>query len=200
MSTITPRKARKILRDGKVRGKPLTDKQRGFFGARASGKPMLYGNGGRILEAYQKGTHEDLWNAWEAPERTHFLIDHYDMVTSELESDVTKYGQKFSHAPWKDLPQPIRQQVAIHHAMGFYVDGGTAKPLPMKYLTPSKKQLLEKITSIKERMKDVKDEKTLASIHAILSKAEEELNAKIPTRQKIQNWKEEKAKRRMNRK
>ena len=31
-------KARKILRHGSVRGKPLTKKQRGFFGARAGGK------------------------------------------------------------------------------------------------------------------------------------------------------------------
>jgi len=31
-------KARKILRDGTVRGKKLTKPQRGFFGARAGGK------------------------------------------------------------------------------------------------------------------------------------------------------------------
>lgn len=35
---LTKTKARKILRDGKIRGKKLTKKQRGFFGARASGK------------------------------------------------------------------------------------------------------------------------------------------------------------------
>ena len=33
-------KARKILRHGSVRGKPLTPKQRGLFGARASGQPV----------------------------------------------------------------------------------------------------------------------------------------------------------------
>lgn len=32
---VTKRKARKILRHGKVRGKKLTKKQRGFFGARS---------------------------------------------------------------------------------------------------------------------------------------------------------------------
>lgn len=36
----SPRKARTMLRDKVVRGKPLTPKQRGFFGARASGQPM----------------------------------------------------------------------------------------------------------------------------------------------------------------
>ena len=30
---MSPAKAKKILRDGEVHGKPLTDDQRGFFGA-----------------------------------------------------------------------------------------------------------------------------------------------------------------------
>ncbi len=38
MAKLTKTKARKILRDGSVRGKKLTKRQRGFFGARASGK------------------------------------------------------------------------------------------------------------------------------------------------------------------
>lgn len=37
---LTPSKARTILRDKEVRGHPLTKKQRGFFGARASGQPV----------------------------------------------------------------------------------------------------------------------------------------------------------------
>ncbi len=37
MARITRAKARKILRDKKIRGKKLTKKQRGFFGARAAG-------------------------------------------------------------------------------------------------------------------------------------------------------------------
>ena len=39
-SSPSPAKARKILHDGSVRGKPLTPKQRGLMGARASGKPV----------------------------------------------------------------------------------------------------------------------------------------------------------------
>lgn len=35
---VSKRKAKKILRHGRVRGKKLTKKQRGFFGARAGGK------------------------------------------------------------------------------------------------------------------------------------------------------------------
>ena len=35
---LTKAKAKKILTDGKVRGKKLTKKQRGFFGIIASGK------------------------------------------------------------------------------------------------------------------------------------------------------------------
>lgn len=36
-------KAREILSDGTVHGKPLTARQRRFMGARASGKPMRRG-------------------------------------------------------------------------------------------------------------------------------------------------------------
>jgi hypothetical protein len=36
---LTRAKARKILRDGTVHGKPLTKRQRAFFGARAAGAP-----------------------------------------------------------------------------------------------------------------------------------------------------------------
>ncbi len=35
--TVSTVKAKKILRDGEVRGKPLTTPQKGFFGARAGG-------------------------------------------------------------------------------------------------------------------------------------------------------------------
>lgn len=36
---ITQAKAKKILHDKEVHGKPLTKKQRGFFGARSGGAP-----------------------------------------------------------------------------------------------------------------------------------------------------------------
>ena len=34
---VSTKKAKKIIKHGKVRGKPLTKKQKGFFGARAGG-------------------------------------------------------------------------------------------------------------------------------------------------------------------
>jgi hypothetical protein len=37
---VTRQKAKKILRHGEARGKPLTRRQRGFFGARAGGQPV----------------------------------------------------------------------------------------------------------------------------------------------------------------
>lgn len=37
---ITKAKAGKILKHGEVKGKPLTKKQKGFFGARAGGAPV----------------------------------------------------------------------------------------------------------------------------------------------------------------
>ena len=38
MARLTSAKARKILGDGTIRGKVLTQKQKRFFGARAGGK------------------------------------------------------------------------------------------------------------------------------------------------------------------
>ncbi len=37
---VSKTKAKKILRHGEVRGKKLTKKQKGFFGARAGGQPV----------------------------------------------------------------------------------------------------------------------------------------------------------------
>ena len=37
---ITKKKAKEILRHGEVRGRKLTKKQKGFFGARAGGAPV----------------------------------------------------------------------------------------------------------------------------------------------------------------
>jgi len=37
---VSKTKAKKILHDKEIKGKPLTKKQRGFFGAKAGGKPM----------------------------------------------------------------------------------------------------------------------------------------------------------------
>ncbi len=36
-SHVSKEKAKKILRDGSIRGKKITNKQKGFFGARAGG-------------------------------------------------------------------------------------------------------------------------------------------------------------------
>lgn len=37
---LTKEKAKKILGHGAVRGRPLTKRQKGFFGARAGGMPV----------------------------------------------------------------------------------------------------------------------------------------------------------------
>lgn len=40
MAKLTKAKAKKILKHGKVHGKPLTKKAKGFLGARAGGQPV----------------------------------------------------------------------------------------------------------------------------------------------------------------
>lgn len=54
MPGLTRRKARKILRDKSVRGRKLTRKQRGFFGARAGGTPVRRTN--EAKEAVRQAT------------------------------------------------------------------------------------------------------------------------------------------------
>lgn len=51
---LTPEKAKEILHDGTVHGKPITDKQRRFFGAVASGKAKMQ-SGGKIDAESVKG-------------------------------------------------------------------------------------------------------------------------------------------------
>lgn len=42
---VSKSKAKKILKHGKVHGKPLTKRQKGYMGARAGGAPMKRGKG-----------------------------------------------------------------------------------------------------------------------------------------------------------
>ena len=52
---LTAAKAKKILEDGKVRGKALTEKQKKFFGAVAGGATPLKKLNGGWLEKFQNG-------------------------------------------------------------------------------------------------------------------------------------------------
>lgn len=45
---LTKKKARMILHEGKAHGRPLSEQQRKFFGARASGYPVKMKNGGYV--------------------------------------------------------------------------------------------------------------------------------------------------------
>lgn len=144
---------------------------------------------------YKEGAAKELWEFWNVQERSHFLIDHYDMYSTELESDVNKYAQKFSHSAWKDLPLPIKKQVAIHHAMGAYGAPEPVKPTKMSkstYLTPKKKELLSKLTAIKEKMANVKDEKVLAALNKQIEDMAATLSSKTPTHTQIEKWRDEK--------
>lgn len=47
LAKVTQAKAKLILSEGKVRGHKLTPKQRGFFGARAGGAPVIRRRRGR---------------------------------------------------------------------------------------------------------------------------------------------------------
>lgn len=162
-----------------------------------------------IEQIYEKGTAEQLWNAWNEKQRINFLQDHDAIINKmskkagfenpkrtprQLKDVLTEFaGEKFNN-----LHGVIQKAIAAHHTGGFYYEGGrigiTKTKSSMKYLTPNKKQLLSTMNSLRENMKKEKDPKIFESINLYLQKMESILNAKTSTRDKISKWKQQKAK------
>jgi hypothetical protein len=59
MGGLSPNKAREILHDGTVHGRPLTEKQRRFFGAMSKGNTKKYQDGDTVLKDKKLGVKEE---------------------------------------------------------------------------------------------------------------------------------------------
>lgn len=160
-----------------------------------------------IEEIYKKGTAEQLWNAWDPKQRIHFLEDH-DAIINKMSrkagfeipkrtaQGLKKVQTEFAAEKFNDLHTVIQKAIAIHHATGFYNEGGRAgikTTMKTPYQTPDKKKLQSKLYSIKEKMQKVQDPRVLASLNAHIQKLESILNTKTPMHDKLAGWKQEKA-------
>lgn len=81
--------------------------------------------GSKLNSIYSSGTSKQLWQAWDAKQRSHFLADHIDMFLTELGKDKNEGIEELSKVEYSKLPLLIRSEIAIHHAMGIYKKGGT---------------------------------------------------------------------------
>lgn len=80
-----------------------------------------------LTDIYANGTAQQLWQAWSQKQRTHFLIDHADMFIEVMEKDFNTSAEEFAKMDFMKLPNSIRKEVIIHHAMGIYKEGGAIK-------------------------------------------------------------------------
>lgn len=78
---LTKTKAKKILKDGTVRGKKLTAKQKRFFGAIAGGQKPFKGNPGK-----------------SAPKGMHKMPGGHMMKNSEMQKMIKKTMGSFKHS------------------------------------------------------------------------------------------------------
>lgn len=83
-TVLTPAKAKKILRDGEVRGTPLTQKQKDFFGAVAGG------------EKPRGGSHTQ---------------EHRDRIAARVAAESERTGEDLTKRP---APKPFgRERISI---------------------------------------------------------------------------------------
>lgn len=113
---VSPEKARKILKDGTVHGKPLTEKQRGMFGAIA-GKDKKSAPG------------SEEWMQEEMQEPEHKMHPHCKMC-----KDASDYFLRLSRE--KAFGDRHRDEARYHHGQLGQIVGGQGKQeenLPEKY-------------------------------------------------------------------
>ena len=130
--TVSPQKAEKILHDKEIRGHKLTDKQRRFFGARASGYPVKrkegggYAHGGSIAtrtEAVKKVI-EGMGYKIKSSK-----LDVEDIAGSSMPTLLLFLDKEPAPGSEAKMERNIRDTLNMHNAprVGFYPDDETGK-------------------------------------------------------------------------
>lgn len=121
--SLSPRKARRILHEGVAQGKPLTEQQRKFFGARASGYPVKKVEGGSTMASggfVSKG--EMVWNKLTASKRAEFLYENFTPeITPRSQEILVDKAYNF-------LPKNVKIKIEAKYANveeGQYENGGS---------------------------------------------------------------------------
>lgn len=127
---LTPYKAKKMLADGTANGKPLTDKQRGYFGLIASGYKcggMVkgYGNGGKVergegrsafyslpkdIKLNKQGANVDAYKSGFFPENYNPNIFH-PQLTNEMVMDIANRPGAFRMNHLDELNKADRERI-----------------------------------------------------------------------------------------
>ena len=103
--TVSPRKARRILHEGVIGGKPISEKQRKFFGSRASGYPVKKNKGG---EAENKGID---------------LFEDYENIPTQVQNILDKHEEGISDGDYNELAKAKEELEAIGYTFEYYLDG-----------------------------------------------------------------------------
>ncbi len=152
-SDISPEKARQILHDGEVNGKPLTDKQRRLFGAAASrGEKSTPAKEGAGKEGWHKSNPEE-YAASEAMEPQHQMGDWRKMCKG-----ASDFFLELSRA--QTLEDAHREKAAMwHKQMEPYtqdeMQAGSAGPEQTDAAMDAAKSLKEQFTKQGNWLQDV---------------------------------------------
>lgn len=139
-----------------------------------------------LEKIYATGTSEQLWeNGWDEKKRSHFLIDHADMYMEEMGKNFNLSVEKFAKIKYSELPNTIKKQVVIHHAMGIYKEGGIIKP-GMK-LSPENKKIKLRIDTLKSSFSGIKSEKAKKKIQDKIDKLQKQFEYRPSTKEKIES-------------
>jgi len=130
---LTPGKARKMLEDGTVHGRGLTDKQKKYFGAIAGGATPVKAINGGWLDKYQDGGKKQATiSQYEEPA-------WYEKVVDYLASPMTAFSYSASN---QDLPDSIPINAENRNAFDSVID--MVNPFAWaKYATSAKRNLDE---------------------------------------------------------
>lgn len=110
---VSPRKARQILHDKKVHGKPLSEAQRSFFGARASGYPAKKADAGKAGDKF-----DGRFTKVKSTAKSTASLNQKPIIIGLTEDDNIFWVEVSNNInPWGSDPQPDR---------GFSMSGSTS--------------------------------------------------------------------------
>lgn len=140
-----------------------------------------------LQKLYESGSPQQLWdNGWDEKQKSHFLIDHADMYIDEMGKNFNVSAEKFAKLKYEKLPDTIKKQVVIHHAMGIYNNGGVIKD---KSLPPAKKKIKKRRDALMASLPGIKSEAARKVIKKKIIHMDEQLNHKPSTKEKIKEGK-----------
>lgn len=142
--------------------------------------------GTNLEKIYATGTSKQLWDqGWDEKKRSHFLIDHADMYMEEMGKKFNLSVEKFSKMKYSELPNTIKKQIVIHHAMGIYKEGGIIKPGTK--LSPENKKIKLRIDTLKSSFSGIKSEKAKKKIQDKIDKLQKQFEYRPSTKEKIES-------------